>query len=410
VEAPCSPPGSLHERLDDCEMCFAPVSAAHAFELDDAAHASLDHLRGLADDLEMWAAARAMERARMRIDLRRGAHLDGVIRAGARLEGHELAAVAHELLELSLRLAPFAAFAHAIMVVCADGVRGFAMRQWMIVGVCSLGAFGCKPAQPDENVGSIDDEIKCVVEKTCQPKSCKVMKQAVPNAKTGTYLIDPDGNGPNAAFDVHCDMDQDGGGYTLLLHLKDPGQLTGAGREQFWSEGKNLVNWNVQPFVSMTKGDFGFVGWDRINPILGQTVQILVRGTNALGENIAGELYVAQTFGVDTGNGVIETGKFAGEGTWTASVWGDKNSRHDWGTCGVFESPNAHVGIGLCQGYSNLPPVGHVVQVWHNAGVHGDFTGCMNISFGNAFTASNQTSSCPNVPVEIELLVREAKP
>src|SRR5437899_811204 len=137
------------------------------------------------------------------------------------------------------------------------------MRTMIVCVGCVVAVAGCKGAdKPDEGLGSVEDEIKCVVDKTCQPKSCKVMKQAVPNAQTGTYLIDPDGSGPGAPFNVHCDMDQDGGGYTLLLHLKDPGQLTGAGREQFWSDGKNLTaDWQVQDFKSLTEADLGFVGW-----------------------------------------------------------------------------------------------------------------------------------------------------
>ena len=54
---------------------------------------------------------------------------------------------------------------------------------------------------------------------SCQKEpaiSCKELLALFPETTTGTYSIDPDGKGGNEPFDVHCDMDTDGGGWTRI--------------------------------------------------------------------------------------------------------------------------------------------------------------------------------------------------
>ena len=51
------------------------------------------------------------------------------------------------------------------------------------------------------------------------PKSCSHLKKLDSNAKTGPYLIDPDGDGGLSAFNVTCDMsDKDDVGVTVISH------------------------------------------------------------------------------------------------------------------------------------------------------------------------------------------------
>lgn len=46
--------------------------------------------------------------------------------------------------------------------------------------------------------------------------SCNELKQTLPDSKSGTYLIEPKGKG-NGAFNLYCDMETDGGGWTSVL-------------------------------------------------------------------------------------------------------------------------------------------------------------------------------------------------
>jgi len=254
------------------------------------------------------------------------------------------------------------------------------------------------------NCASSPSHAGCVSSSTYT--SCKAIRND-PNfsGSSGEYFIDTDGLGSAySPFKTYCDMTTDGGGYTLVLHLLNPtSQLSGASRNTFWADGMNLSGWAQQTFSSMSTTDYGFAGWNRLKPLLtGGDVNFLAKGTNNNGNAVAGEVYTAQAFNVNTANTTTETGNLAGGGKWSAAVFNDSDTRSSWGSCGQFTGANAHVGFGLCTaGFDGNVPAGRVVQIWH----YGDWSSCVNISLGTSSTTQNYTYPCRNA--EIYLYMRE---
>jgi hypothetical protein len=71
------------------------------------------------------------------------------------------------------------------------------------------------------NPGYHGDGFTCVL-----PASCADLQNIDPAAHTGIHRIDPDGAGDMEPFEGYCDMDTEGGGWTLALVSSDDGQHT----------------------------------------------------------------------------------------------------------------------------------------------------------------------------------------
>jgi len=83
------------------------------------------------------------------------------------------------------------------------------VRKLLIV----LAACGSTPDAPDAG----PPDASRGLDATGIPQSCAQILQFDPNAPSGVYTIDPDGNGSDPQFSVQCDMTTAGGGWTVVF-------------------------------------------------------------------------------------------------------------------------------------------------------------------------------------------------
>ncbi len=144
--------------------------------------------------------------------------------------------------------------------------------KWCKSGKCVLKAF-CgdgKINQASEQCddGNTADGDGC--DKNCKSEawtSCQALKKAKPGAKSGTYLIDPDGSGPGKPALTWCELEADGGGWTLVLKV-DGSKKTFRYNNKVWTDNSlvapaataldtteaKLPAWNTVPFTQIRLG------------------------------------------------------------------------------------------------------------------------------------------------------------
>jgi len=94
----------------------------------------------------------------------------------------------------------------------------------------------CVDVQIDpEHCGGCDEPCgpgaACVSAACEYAASCAEIAARAPGSPSGVYTIDVDGDGPEDAFDVHCDMTTNDGGWTLVLNLD-----TSDGHVMWWAD------------------------------------------------------------------------------------------------------------------------------------------------------------------------------
>ena len=95
---------------------------------------------------------------------------------------------------------------------CMDGLVSGAESDVDCGGdVCEACEVGSDCAAPSDCQTLACEEGACVI-----PPSCKAIKDGYPEATSGEYLVDLDGDGGADPMTLYCDMETDGGGWTLV--------------------------------------------------------------------------------------------------------------------------------------------------------------------------------------------------
>jgi hypothetical protein len=204
--------------------------------------------------------------------------------------------------------------------------------------------------EPDSSClhSAVADDTDCDPDGTCQggvcipnpPVDCYVLIQALPEAPSGVYAIDPDGKGGNDPFDVWCDMTTDGGGWTLIgqftsnleLHIFHPHKH----QIQSATDGTNLTD-APELWQDNIWGHLAF------NLFTIQDRELRMRCRNSP----TGNWYTRTHSNLFSNWGEGDKGGYGSNSGWGVLRWTTGRSGH-W-VCGSSVGPQ-YGGIAFCQG------------------------------------------------------------
>jgi len=164
----------------------------------------------------------------------------------------------------------------------------------------------CADLDPDVNPGEEedcftqqDDDCSGQINDGCTYLSCKSLLSGNPAASSGIWSLDPAGAGGVAPFDAYCDMDTDGGGWTLIA------KVSGADGKQWACGSSSACSGSLWRNSSLLKSDSQFAA----NEDAKFPAYLHVKGTDIMFYDVvndypllyANDMYSARTLGNQIG-------------------------------------------------------------------------------------------------------------
>ncbi|MEC7751743.1 MAG: DUF4215 domain-containing protein [Myxococcota bacterium] len=97
----------------------------------------------------------------------------------------------------------------------------------------------------EENADGCDNSCRVAADGRSQARaavSCRAILEGFPEQRDGLYWIDPDGGSRDNAYQVHCDLTMDGGGWTLVAVVSDDDQNNWTWQHRaYWTVDESVI-------------------------------------------------------------------------------------------------------------------------------------------------------------------------